>query len=153
MRRSLLLLSLFLFSATVAQAQSVDPARPFSVIKALQEMGYRAQLEVDSVGDPRIESQLEGVDYYIWFYGCTDNADFTSWKLSVGFDLNSGLNLQKANELNSEKLMGSVYLDDESDPYLEHYIIAKGGVSGALFEEIISRWSYSVSSFKDHINL
>jgi len=60
--------------------------------------------------------------------------------------------LQKANEWNSEKLMGSVYLDDESDPYLEHYIIAKGGVSGALFEEIISRWSYSVSSFKDHIN-
>jgi len=48
--------------------------------------------------------------------------------------------------------MGSVYLDDESDPYLEHYIIAKDGVSGVLFEEMISRWSYAVSSFKDHIN-
>lgn len=88
-------------------------------------MGYRAQLEVDSVGYPCIESQLEGVDYYIWFYGCTDNSDCTSWKMSVGFDPNNGRTLQKANEWNSGKLMGSVQLDDESDPYLEHTSLPK----------------------------
>jgi|SaaInl59LU_5_DNA_1037362.scaffolds.fasta_scaffold59776_1 hypothetical protein len=152
MRRSLLLLSFFLFSATAAQAQNVDPAQPFTLVKALQDLGYRAQLDADSVGDPRVKSQSDGTDYYIWFYGCTDNAMCTGLKWSAGFDLTNGMSLQKANEWNRDHLLGSVYLDDEDDPYIDYYVVAKGGLSAETFEETLSRWNGALSSFKDYID-
>lgn len=152
MHRLFAILSFLVLSTGVVSAQVVDPSRPFSVVVALQDLGYRADLESDSSGDPKIRSSIEGVNYSFWFYGCTNNQNCTGWNMSAGFDLENGLSMYKVNQWNRTKLIGRVYLDDQNDPFIDYYVVARGGLDRVTFERVMARWGVAITQFKEHIN-
>ena len=137
---------------SLAQAQTVDPANPQSVVSALQDLGYRAELSADSEGDPQISSAIEGSMFRITFYGCDANVNCSAMNFASGFDLSTPLSWEVVNEWNRTKLVGRVYVDEENDPFIDFFIDAQGGLPRDVFESVMSRWGVAVASFKKEID-
>ena len=117
----------------------VDTTNPEGMTSVIQEMGYRAKLGVDDIGDPIIHSSAGGTEFSLQFFGCTaDNNDQCKLLLlKVGYDLDEGSNLKAINSWNEMTLVARAYLDDESDPWVEWGIYMYGGVSRQNFEDHI----------------
>lgn len=130
----------------------VSASDPAGIAKAMQNLGYRATLEKDSEGDPIIRSAATGTNFSVWFYGCDDdNGDCTGINFSTGFDLEDGATMETINTWNRDRLVGYSYLDDESDPYLQFFVVTNGGISQDALASILARWETSVADFKLHI--
>ena len=86
-RRSVIAAAALLVFAPAASAQSVSAHDPQSVVSTLQDMGYRATLDTDSGGDPKVLSALNGINFSIYFYGCQDNAACRDLQFSSGFEV------------------------------------------------------------------
>lgn len=132
----------------------VDATSPKKLMAIIQDMGYRAKLDTDNVGDPVIESSVGGTDFFIQFFGCTSdrNDRCTLILFKVGYDMTDGTSLRHINEWNTNALVGRVYLDDEDDPWLEWAVNLDKGVSRKNFEESFNRWEIAVGEFEDHID-
>ncbi len=84
----------------------------------MQDLGYRAELLADSSGDPQIRMAMNGFTVNIYTYGYTlDNCKTLLFRL--GFDLTDGTSLKAVNDYNRTKIWGRVWMDDESDSWLE----------------------------------
>ena len=71
-------------SALAAPALAdVDGTDPAAMVAVIQSEGYPATLSTDSTGDPKIVSKMEGIDYTIFFYGCTNGQSCSSIKFST----------------------------------------------------------------------
>jgi Putative bacterial sensory transduction regulator len=153
MKAGLLSIFLTLAAGSPALAQNVTADDPDAIVKLLQEWGYRATLVKDSQGDPKIDSATAGVNFSVYFYGCTAGADCSSIQLSSGFDMESGTTPEVVNAWNSTKRFGKVYLDDEQDPFIEMDItLAAGGVSRDNFRDDMDKWEQLLSDFQTHID-
>ena len=137
-----------------AQTDMISATNPDAVAAALQEMGYRAEMDTDGIGDPLIRSAAEGVNYRIYFFGCSDNADCDSLMFSAGFDLTNGMGVTAINDWNSDAVITRGYLDDEDDPYLEMYLLTgRGdGIPADVFEAAVGEWNQSLARFQDTID-
>mgnify|MGYP005998535175 CR=1 FL=1 len=144
---SSILLSSFLL-CTPAFAE-VDGSSPQYIAKLISDEGYRAQLENDSDGDPRIRSAAEGVKFSIRFYGCKSPRGCTSIQFSAGFDMKDGMTLKRANEWNRGKRFGKVYLDEENDPYIQMDVNTDFGVTDKNFLDTFDYWQLLLKSFND----
>lgn len=131
---------------------SISPADPQAIVDAMQKLGYRAELTTDDQGDPKIKSAASGANFSVYFYGCTSGKDCTSIQFSAGFDTDKGLDMQVANDWNTKKRYGKVYLDDERDPYIEMDVNMEGGIPNALFEDNLSIWDRMLADFQAHID-
>lgn len=140
-------------SSAAAMAQAVSASVPDTIVLALQDLGYKAQLDVDSEGDPKIKSATQGVNYTIFFYGCED--DGTRCEdiiLTAGFEMDKGPTMEAMNSWNATKLTGAAFVDDEGDPNIEHFIAGVDGMSRASFERLIFRWDQAIEEFTDFID-
>ena len=137
--------------ATPLAAEQLHARDPGRLAQVIQDLGYRARLETDSVGDPMIVSSAGGTDFSIYFYGCTNNRECKSLLFKVGFDLVDGTTLENVNAWNETTLFGRAYLDDEQDPWLEMAVNLDGGVSQANFEDTYDWWEVVLRQFEDHI--
>lgn len=148
-------LSVVMAAAPNADAEEVadatDPERLASIIR---DLGYRAKLETDGVGDPIIHSSVGGTDFSILFYGCAEDSHDQCQVLlyKVGYDLTDGASLDLVNEWNATRLVGRAYLDEEDDPWLEMAVNMHAGVSRANFEDTFDWWEVSVDWFEAHID-
>ncbi|WP_088652315.1 YbjN domain-containing protein [Marinibacterium profundimaris] len=139
-------------TAPGASAQMVQASDMDTVVAALQDYGLRATLETSSSGRPIIRSAASGVNFTIYFYGCTtQHTDCESINFSAGFDLEDGTTFPIINEWNETKLVGRAYLDDEMDPYLDHYVEIMSGLSRDVFNEVLSMWEESLGNFATHV--
>lgn len=142
-----------LMSHPVAGEELLDAADPQKLVGMIRDLGYRAQLEKDAVGDPLIKSSVGGTRFAIIFYGCDeerhDACDFVLYK--VGYDLHEGIELDLVNQWNATQLVGRAYRDDVDDPWLEMPWNLDGGVSRQNFESTFEWWELSVGQFEDHI--
>jgi len=138
--------------ALPASAETLDATNPRKLVEVIQDLGYRARLETDGVGDPMILSSAAGADFRIYFYGCSQNKDCSTLLFKAGFDLIMGTTLETVEEWNEGTLYGRAYLDDEDDPWLELGVNMKGGVSRENFEATFGRWESILSSFQRHID-
>lgn len=134
-----------------AAAQTITAANPAGIADALQELGYRAQIETDDRGDPKVSSTMEGVNYEIHFYGCTEAMNCKYLNFSAGFNMANGLPMASVNEWNRGKLVGKVYVDDENDPYLQYFVTTDGGLSRQNFADVVDWWRVALEQFTDHI--
>ena len=140
-------------AAAPAAAQSVSAAWPESVVNALQDRGYRATLTTDDYGDPKIESATGGVNFSIYFYGCDDAGQACRHlQFSSGFDLPDGLSHYSANSWNTEKLVGSVSVDEEMDPFIRHFLVSVDGMSRSSFDAFLDMWDDALAEFTDYID-
>jgi len=134
-----------------ASAQSVSAADPESIAAALRDLGWRATHAVDAEGDPMVQSTIEGIEYSIFFYGCSGGRNCSSLLFSAGFDLDNGSTLASMNDWNSGRLVGAAYLDDENDPFLQMFVTTVGGLNHENFGDVVDWWRVGVRDFKEHI--
>jgi hypothetical protein len=148
-------IGLVLPAAFEAGAQEiVDATDPEKLVAVIQDLGYRARLDVDNLGDPVIQSSVGGTDFSILFFGC-DEESHEQCKLllfKVGYDLDDGTTLGVVNEWNESRLVGRAYLDDEMDPWLEMAVNMDGGVSRPNFEDTFDWWEVTLEDFESHID-
>lgn len=144
---------LTLAASGAAWAENVVASDPEAIAKLMQDWGYRAELTKDSEGDPKINTSAAGVDFYVYFYGCSGGADCTEIQLGAGFDLPDGMTLEAVNEWSSQNRFNRVYLDEEKDPFIRYDVnLAEGGISPELFKEILANYERRLADFQEHIN-
>jgi len=139
-------------AAAPATAQMVRPQDPQTLVQALQQGGYAAQLAVDDTGDPMIRGMVGGTRYQLLFYNCTDHKECATIQFHVGYHLKTPVTLAALNEWNRSQRFGSAYLDKENDPILEMDVdLDDGGVSQLLFIDNVEFWTSAVQRFEKSI--
>lgn len=134
-----------------AAAQLVDATDPERLGTIIRDLGYRARIDMDGVGDPMIASSVGGTDFNIYFFGCTQRAGCKSLLFKVGYDLASGTTLEVVNAWNETSLFGRAYRDEDGDPWLEMSVNMDGGVSLFNFQDTFDWWEVVLEKFEDHI--
>lgn len=123
------------------------------VVQVLQEKGYRAELSADSTGDPLVLSGADGSNFSVYFYGCEgEPARCDSIQFTAAFDVDGeGMSLADANLWNREHRFGRVYLDDESDPFLEMDVDVEFGFTTEALGSNVTTWVQVLPRFKEFI--
>lgn len=123
------------------------------VARVLQDKGFRAEVTVDSVGDPLINSAADGTNFRVYFYGCAgdDEPRCTAIQFMAGFDLEDGMSLERINLWNREHRFGRGYLDEENDPFLEMDVDVELGFTTEALANNLDTWIYVVPKFKEFI--
>jgi hypothetical protein len=135
-----------------AHSQTILTAEnPDALVSIIQALGFQARLDKDTVGDPLIHSSSGGVDFSIYFYGCTKNKRCQSLQFLAGYDLGEGTTHEVIDRWNEDKRFASAYLDHEDDPFLQMDLNTTGGVTQKNFEETFDLWQSLKGEFEDHI--
>jgi hypothetical protein len=134
--------------------QIVDGSDPAALVNIIQDLGYRASLEVDGEGDPLIRSSVGGTEFALVFYGCSESHDNCQILLfRAGYELSDKIGMNVINQWNATRLFGRAYLDEVSDPWIELVLNVEGGVTRAQFEKTFEWWETSVGEFEDEIGV
>lgn len=132
--------------ATLASSLPLGGVTPEQVVAVLKAKQLPAELGKDKVGDPKIATKVDDVEYYIYFYDCKAGR-CEAIQLVAGFDLERGLTFEQANKWNAGYRFGRMYLDEEKDPYLNMDInLAKGG-STELIDDNLDMWVAVLAAF------
>ena len=142
------------FASGAALADNLTADNPDAVAAAIRDMGYRAEMNADSNGKPKISSSAEGVNFSIYFYGCDDkNLGCDSIQLQAGFDVSDPRPQEIITDWNSRKRYAKASLTKNGDPIIRFDInLDKDGISRSNFEDTFKIWSLLLSQFKEHIN-
>ena len=134
--------------AGAAQAQMVSANDPQTIISALQAGGYKASLDKDSTGDPRVQSAASGSKFVITFYGCTNNRGCKSVTFYAGWT-GTKATMSQMNDWNKGKRWSRAYIDKDGDPVMEFDVdLSNGGISQSLFLNTVGLWEQGMGSFK-----
>ncbi len=145
-------LAIFMTGAASAE-ENVRSTDPVGMAVTLRDLGYRATLEKDSVGDPMIVSKAAGLNFIILFYDCTDGQDCRSIQFSSSFTLNDSLSQTALNQWNLEKRYAKAHINDEGEIYLKYDVnMDGGGLSTANFGDTFDIWESLLADFKAHID-
>ena len=150
MRSQALVFALATLAAPVLA--NVDGTNPAALVSVIQSEGYPATLSTDSTGDPMIESKMEGISYKIFFYGCEQGQSCSTIKFSTAFNMQDGMTLQAVNRWHQENRFGTVFLDDEMDPFIDMDVNLAFGVTEANFADTVDWWRVVLSEFKQFID-
>ena len=132
-----------------AEVRAQDPA---SVVAALQQAGYRAQLTTDDVDDPMIRSATGGTNFSVFFYNCTDHADCRTIQFHSGYSEPENATLETVNAWNRDNRFGRAYIDEYGAAHLDMDIdLDDGGISQELFEDNIEFWNEVLGRFEKSI--
>lgn len=103
--------------ATGAAAEAAAGITGAEMTRILQDAGYRAKLDKDDDGDPRIETRMSGVNVFVYFYDCKQDR-CGSLQFAMAMDLEDGSTLEAMNRFNSSFRYVRAHLDNEMDPFL-----------------------------------
>ena len=146
--------TLSVFADTAKEGQIVDGSDPAMLVNIIQDLGYRATLEVDGEGDPLIRSSVGGTQFNLVFYGCSEQHDNCQILLfKAGYELDDKVGMDVINQWNATRLFGRAYLDDVNDPWIELVLNVQGGVTRTQFEKTFEWWETSVGQFEDEIGV
>ena len=150
---TLTILSLLFATATAADDDPVDATDPARIVAIIQDLGYRARLETDNIGDPLIVSSVTGTEFSMQFYGCDEDSHdgCTLILFSAGWDFEDGVDASAIAEWNRDTVVSRAYLDDENDPWLEWAVNLFGGVTRTNFEDTFDWWEVVVGQFESHL--
>jgi Putative bacterial sensory transduction regulator len=123
-------------------------SNPATVVAALQETGYKAKLDKDSEGDPKISSSASGYDFDIYFYGCKNNRQCDSLQLRVSFEKDAANTFELANKWNAGKRFSQSYISDKGSFVTDYDVTTAGGLTKANFADIIDWWSVTLGNLK-----
>jgi len=138
--------------AVPAAAAEVQAQNPQTVVAALQQAGYRAQLATDDTGDPMIRSAANGSDFLVFFYNCTGNADCRTVQFYAGYSEPNSATFETMNAWNRDNRFGRAYLGDDGIARIEMDVdLDDGGMSQGLFEDNVEFWVTVMSRFEDYV--
>jgi hypothetical protein len=111
--------------------------------------GYgSANLEKDSDGNPQIAGRLEGVKYWVYFYGCTNGANCRSIQFSTGYT--DPFTAAKANEWNYQYRYVKAYESKGSNFRMD--VDFQGGISHDNLDAQFDTWSGFIPTIKDFVS-
>ena len=152
--------------AALAAAQAAQPASPAgaapsvssydpqSIVRALQDEGFKAELGKDGEGDPRIESAANGSRFFIFFYACKQHRNCEDLQFHSSYDTadGKGPSLEAINQWNLNDRFGQASLDATKDPSVTMSVLfTKGAMSKDAFIEHLDVWIASMGRFEKHI--
>lgn len=133
-----------------AAAQTIDASDAAALAAKIMSFGYQAELQADSSGDPMIQSGASGIQFQIYFYGCTNGAACKFIQFSKCWDKQGTFPLETANKWNRDKNFGRASVDDEGDPCFDMTVnLSAGGVSDANLKDTLTRWSTALGGWRD----
>lgn len=151
MMKTFLVAATFACAAGTVAAQSVTAAYPETLTRVLEGLGHSAEIGVDSVGDPQVTSSINGLNYVILFYGCTDNTDCEDIQFRATFQTEGTVSRDLLHDWNRDYFIGKAYMNDAGSVVIEHAVIAVDGMSRENFERILWRWDRALTSFTEVI--
>jgi hypothetical protein len=123
-----------------------DPA----VIENIASGYGSAALAKDDYGDPLIEGRINGLLYYVFFYGCEENKNCNAIQFSASFE-DPKTDLGGVNEWNRNKRFGTASIDEDGDVSLQYDLNLAYGVSRANLDDTFDYWRTVLAEFEDHL--
>lgn len=134
---------------------NVSAADPQGIVELMRFAGYEAELSVDDVGDPQIDTQFSGLTGTVMFYGCDERTHerCDSVQLRVGLDRANPLSLDWLNTELANDRFYAVHLDDEGDPWFNWDIMTgRGeGIPSSVFLLAVRQFATQVGAASDMV--
>ena len=123
------------------------------VARAMQAKGYQTEITTDKYGDPLINSMNKGMKFSVWFYECNKGTQrCKSFQFAAGFTVDPKMALSKVNEWNRTQRFGRLYLNQQSNPWVETDVdVEYGATTEALVNDVV-RWILVMDTFRKYIN-
>lgn len=121
-------------------------ADPQTVVTALQQGGFRAELLSDPAG-PYISSSAEGYKFFILFNDCKEGKDCTSLQFNILFAASERHTPQYANTFNVRYRYIQVGALPNNELRFAYDLNTKGGITQANFYALLGTWSGALRSF------
>ncbi|MCL4187488.1 MAG: YbjN domain-containing protein [Rhodobacteraceae bacterium] len=135
----------------VAGPPLVDATDPWALADRMIAAGLPAEVEINADREPRIRSQLDGITFFLLFYGCTTEVDCRSVQFIAGFTMNTPPQLAVVNDWNAARIIGKAHLDEEGMPWINHLVTLEHGVTQDNFAAAIESWRIALRDFIAHI--
>lgn len=120
------------------------------VVTALHNAGARRfSTSIDSLGDPQIEAETDGLSFDVLFYDCEDEAcQKVPFRVEFQDDETTAEEARgMMGKWNREWVFGKAYIDDDGNMTLEHAIYARDGVTRANLQRNADLWVELVEDF------
>lgn len=125
----------------------VCASAPKTVADVLQDEGYKAKIDVDNQGDPKITSSANGFNYDIYFYGCEKGKDCDSLQFNVSFKAEDDNTPEYANAWNVKKRFLQASTNDKKELELRYDVTTAGGLNKRNFADVVDWWSSMLGDF------
>ena len=136
--------------STATSAAEVTARDPKSVLTALADLGFKAELKTGTDGASSISLTIDGSPSSITFYNCDDDeTNCETLLFAYGMNFDDGVAVEKANEWNATTIHGFVFTDDEADPWLNMVVMTGAGISSELFGDYMSIWRARIGAVRD----
>ncbi len=139
--------------AQAAGAQVLVDATEVQSIAAIAREYGTAEVDKDTVGDPMLSGEMEGLSYLVFFYGCTEGADCQSIQFYTYWTNPGDVEIDTINAWNRDKRFAKAYLDDDGDPVLEMNVNLFAGVTRTNLSDTFEWWLVLMDLFEEYIGL
>lgn len=137
--------------APAAMAQSLIEASDVDAIANIARGYGSATIQTDSAGDPQILGRIDGVQYTVNFYGCTNGANCSTIQFRAAWTNPGSVTVDHMNSWNQDKRFGKAYMDYDNDPVIEWDVNLFGGVSARNLDDTFDWWKIVLENFSDDI--
>ena len=144
-----------LSSASVAAQDSlcgkdlICAADPQTVVAALQDIGYRAELSSDETG-PYIVSAASGYRFVIFFNDCNMARDSKSLQFNLRIGARDFHTAPYANGYNRRYRFAQLSAQTDNELRLSNDINTIGGKTKANFSAILSDWAGAIGAYANY---
>lgn len=144
---------LALLFAGVASASALPEggATVDEVAAVLRSMKLNAEIGTDASGDPKIRSNTDDVEFYVYFYSCK-NGRCAAIQFSEGFDLDQGISCEQLDRWNRQWRYGRAFRDEENDPYVQMDVDLQYGSTTESIKNNLEVWLTVLNEFTRHIS-
>jgi hypothetical protein len=134
----------------LASAETLIDGSDPEAIRAIATGYGSAELETDSDGDPQIVGRIDGTQYIVLFYGCTNGQNCNSIQFTAGWAC-VPVSLAQINAWNSGMRFGKAYLDEDGDPTVEMNVNLDFGVSRKNLDDTFDFWRLVLTQFQEEV--
>ncbi len=138
-------------SVPIASAEELIDGTDPEAIRNLASGYGSATLSKDDLGDPMIEGRIDGLLYFVLFYGCDNGKSCNAIQFSTAFE-GAEADMEKINAWNRDKRFSAAFLDEEGDVGLEYDVNLAYGVSRSNLDDTFDYWRLVLEEFKSHID-
>lgn len=155
-RRGALILLILAMPGIPAFASENVPADPWQIIHVAREFGS-AEVTRDSMKDPQIRGEIDGMRYRVNFYGCRLGRDCDTILLEARFMRKEWLENPPEGDVfarwNREKLIGRAWWDETGRAVLDFPVIIGDGLSKPVLRRVIQHWKTALTAYVDYLGL
>lgn len=117
------------------------------VAKVMRAKGLPTTISIDEYGDPQIDTASNGAKWMVRFYHCK-NDRCPSMQFNAGWNLTNGMALPTANRWNKEWRFGTVFVDDQGDPYIKYDMDVERGITTEAIDNNLDRWFQTLKDWQ-----